>query len=1126
MVNCEVSYLDSNSKVQFNDYLFAVPSSGDHSKFNTYTVKYDALLRIHRVFKSRLQGVDPESQLWNECERSRKSRQAVASSVISFPFLSWPFRAPVPNSPESRTRESEGLSSSSSEKSGTNTPITPFSPHPEGVFPVNNAQFPDTTAAVDLTAALVEPQGSSPSEKKEAVSAKKQNQSKEGPLKHPEIEKKRVTANVTFQARSRYFGVHACQAIEKGLPGSSPLRTCSSISDTTEEVQQTVASAVLPGKMLPRKPAHPFDRVIRDGNAECKAYQAKQHTQGYLSQYLRAGTEAEINEIWLASPLSSKTHPSFEEADDLALALWRWHQMCFKIRELRMSGCFVPPRLGGREGDIDERSAWSHPTNHMSEGIRTEIPQELGLDRIPFTAPYQKDTNNGQVGMPHHFNRYDEPVYCKSHTPPEVSLWAFHQPYKKFRKDSREGVLVSRAYKLIDPYFHHGPPENLHERGPKLREIVTGWVEKVYTLSGTWVYDRYDPDETVPITWEEVGKRYGWVNPHYQMPQNNGTVDPQANETVEKKNKDIYFPESNVYESRRWLEALDLARARPRPESEVLVMTVTKATARVLDASERFAAGSSGGNETPGEVVNAQSGPAPDASEQPTSDSSGDLAVDEVSDEHSEPATEASEQLASESSEENAAAVEIQDEHSRSDCQTTGSVSSEEDEVTGEVLDDQSGLERQTTASDAAGESQTQSYGDFLEESSTEEDLTESTPPSRGRSSVSPNAEHSPTPQRVLPFDNGPANDLARSLASRASEEEIQARLNRARLRSPSTDRPHVHNSEDEDSIDYTDTWPKRNQLPTTPNPQLANFADTSVEEEDDLDHSDLDEAISGQVPRQAPQGGFPFGPQNSAPLDRVQPRTTSSSGSPSTSRLSDLTPEESVDDMALTESAEVTAPAPEMRNRSTPAASGASDVESSHDEGSPNILNSDAYNFDVPGDLSDIPENDEAQSDPAWLEYTAERGAVESAADDDLHYLPAPIGQEVEEAVEDSPIEDGDDPSWLDYQEARGQMDAVFDERMREDEADEAAERWETRNENNMLIWLQERADMEANEQGDVQRQRQTRAATTAALAHYSDISEIPLPSTPTFSEYFFGSWALSLGAVVEKLPFVIPSP
>ncbi len=76
------------------------------------------------------------------------------------------------------------------------------------------------------------------------------------------------------------------------------------------------------------------------------------------------------------------------------------------------------------------------------------------------------------------------------------------------------------------------------------------------------------------------------------------------------------------------------------------------------------------------------------------------------------------------------------------------------------------------------------------------------------------------------------------------------------------------------------------------------------------------------------------------------------------------------------------------------------------------------------------------------------------------------------------------------------------------------------------MLIWLQERADMEANEQGDVQRQRQTRAATTAALAHYSDISEIPLPSTPTFSEYFFGSWALSLGAVVEKLPFVIPSP
>lgn len=1122
MVNCEVSYRDSNGKVHLNDYLFAVPSSGDHSKFNTYTVKYDALLGIHRVFKTRLQGVDPESQLWNECERSRRSRQAEASSVITFPFLSWPFRAPVPRSPESRTRESEGLSSSSSEKSGTNTPITPFSPHPEGVFPVNNAKFLDTTVAVDVIAALIEPQGSSPSEKKLAVSAKKQNQSKEGPLKHPDIEKRRVTANVTVQARSRYFKVHSRPAIEKGLPGSSPLRTCLSISDTAEEFQQTVASAVLPGKMLPRKPAHPFDRFIRDQTAESKAYQAKQHTQGYLSQYLRAGTEAQINEIWIASPLSSETQLSFQEADDLALALWRWHQMCLKTRELRMSGCFVPPRLGGREGDIDERSAWFHPTDDMSEGIRTEIPRDIGLNRVPFTAPYKKDTNSGQVEMLHHFNCYGEPVYCKSNTSPEVSLWAFHQPYKNFRKDSRERVLVSQAYKFVDPYFHHGPPENLHERGLKLREIVTGWVEKVYTLSGTWVCDRHDRDETVPITWEEVGRRYGWVHPSCQMPKNYGTVDPQEDELVEKENDDFYGPESNVDESRRWLEALDLARARPQPESEVLVMTVTTATARVLDASERFAAGSSGANETSGEVVNEQSEPVPDASEQPASDSSGELAGDEISDEHSEPATDVSEQSAPETSE-NAATGQDQDEQSRSEGQTIGSV--EEDEVTGEVMD-QSGLERQTNASDAAGESQTQSYGDFPEDSFMEEDVTESTPPSQGKSSVSPNAGHSPTPRRVLPFDNGPANALTRSLARGAVEEEIQPCLNRARLRSPPTDRPHVHNSEDEDSIDYTPTWPKRNQLPTTPNPQLAKFADTSVEDEDDLDHSNLDEAILGQMPRQAAQGGFPVGPQNSPFLGPIQPQTTFSSASPSTSKLSDSTLEESVDDLAFAESAEVTAPAPETRKRSIPAASGASDVESSHGEGSPDVLESDVYNSDIPGYFSEVSENDEAQSDPAWLEYTAERGAVENAVDDDLHNLPAPIGQEVEEAVEDSPIEDGADPSWFDYQEARGQMDAVFDERMREDEADEAAERWETRNEDNMLIWLQERVDMEASEQGDVQRQRQTRAATTAALARYPDISEIPLPSTPTFTEYFFGSWALSLGAVVERLPFVIPSP
>lgn len=132
---------------------------------------------------------------------------------------------------------------------------------------------------------------------------------------------------------------------------------------------------------------------------------------------------------------------------------------------------------------------------------------------------------------------------------------------------------------------------------------------------------------------------------------------------------------------------------------------------------------------------------------------------------------------------------------------------------------------------------------------------------------------------------------------------------------------------------------------------------------------------------------------------------------------------------------------------------------------------------------------------------------------------------------MDGSPIEDEaseTDASWLDYQEARGVSDAVFDDQVLSEEAEhaanEAAQRREIQNEEDLLNWLRETTVVEAEEQGHVQRERQTRAATTAALAHYSDVSEIPLPSAPTFAEYFFGAWALSLGAVVERLPFVIP--
>lgn len=828
MVNCELSHLDGNGKVQFSDYLFAVPSSGDLSQFDAYKVQYDQFLQIHRVFEGRQHAVDPKDVLWNECVTWQRKNQALALSHIAFPFLSWPVPAPVSRNHESSTEDQEDNSSTSSESSGTNTPITPVTPSPECSSPdvdLLNTKLPHTTA-VDLSASLKEPQG-----------------------------------------------YHTRKQIEKGLPGPSPLRICWSGSDTAGELQQTITIGRLPAKTPPQKLANLGDGNIRESNAECKTYQAKPHTPGYLSQYVRAGSEAEIAKFWLASPLS-RIGQGCDGADNLAEALWRWHQMCLKTKELRMFGGFVAPRLSAKQSNIDGRSAGCHPTDQLIDGNRSQARREFVLDRIPFTEPYKKDgKGKGQVRIPHHFNLYNQPVYYKTYTPPEVSLWAAQQPRKFFRDDSRELLLLSEAYKLVDPYYYYGPDELLKERGIKLREIVTGLVAKVYTLSGTWVYDRYEYDETVPMSWEQVAKRCGWPDRQRQTPQahhsQSNVKEPwRCLGALDLAPKTKPMPESDV-ESRRPLEALYLEWNRPMPELEDLRVYITTITAQA-------------------------------------------------------PAT----------------------------VQQADSLNSEEHEVASDVSDEQSGPERQTTASAGAGKGQDRSYSD-LGEDFAEEDLIESTPPSQRRFSVSPDVGTSPIPVRRLPFDNGPAEDLTRALEleTRASDEEVQALLARTLQRSSPKDRPHVHNSEDEDSIDYTHTWPKRNVLPTAPNPKLAQYKETSTEEEEDLDTSKFAQTTLGQARGQTAQRALPFGPQPSTSLSGVQPQTTCYTTPPNTSSASDLDFKESVEDMEIA-GAEATAPSLE-----TQGSEGASDGGS---------------------------ELSEPETVDGWLEYMAERGAGDDVMDNE----------------------------------------------------------------------------------------------------------------------------------------------
>lgn len=111
----------------------------------------------------------------------------------------------------------------------------------------------------------------------------------------------------------------------------------------------------------------------------------------------------------------------------------------------------------------------------------------------------------------HHLNFMGNPVYHKSSTPAEVSLWLVCTAHEKpgFHPFSRQGVITSQAMKLIDPFMYSGSEDLLQTPGGKLRDVVTGLVHKAYNGQGTWRSDRYDWDEAQPINFEfEYGTVY------------------------------------------------------------------------------------------------------------------------------------------------------------------------------------------------------------------------------------------------------------------------------------------------------------------------------------------------------------------------------------------------------------------------------------------------------------------------------------------------------------------------------------------------------------------------------------------------------------------------------------------
>ena len=181
--------------------------------------------------------------------------------------------------------------------------------------------------------------------------------------------------------------------------------------------------------------------------------------------------------------------------DAAAWYVSKWENMCAATQRAKQEGQYEHKPLQAADRSLD----WMwEPTNE--DNRHQYDPRIFSAAAEPAGNHGGKSNVTSMEKRTHHFNYLQQPVFHKSDTPPEVSLWAVCSGHTKGHHDkfSRQGVLSSQAGKLIDPFWYSGPPELLNYKGTRLRDEVTGYVDKVYHPIGTWSLDQYSFDEVVP----------------------------------------------------------------------------------------------------------------------------------------------------------------------------------------------------------------------------------------------------------------------------------------------------------------------------------------------------------------------------------------------------------------------------------------------------------------------------------------------------------------------------------------------------------------------------------------------------------------------------------------------------
>ena len=187
----------------------------------------------------------------------------------------------------------------------------------------------------------------------------------------------------------------------------------------------------------------------------------------------------------------------------------KYSYILFAMRHLRPPG-FAQIRI---LQEADRSLAWfqkffNFGNPHAARIIEADKAEDLANSED--SAPVL--SKRYALAVRHHLNYISQWVIMKSATPPEVSLWAAITCYELYkanklpRATSSKAVLISQAWKYVDPWTYAGPQALLNLRGTELRNAVVGLVEKVYHPFGLWGFDHYGEDENVPLSATQVQK--------------------------------------------------------------------------------------------------------------------------------------------------------------------------------------------------------------------------------------------------------------------------------------------------------------------------------------------------------------------------------------------------------------------------------------------------------------------------------------------------------------------------------------------------------------------------------------------------------------------------------------------